>query len=46
MLHRDAADNIHVQLIGSKRFTLVDSKQSARLYPNSLFDSVPNGCCD
>lgn len=44
MLHRDAADNIHVQLIGSKRFTLVDSAQSTRLYPNSLLDSVPNGC--
>lgn len=44
MLHRDAADNIHVQLIGSKRFTLIDPKQNARLYPNSLFDSVPNGC--
>jgi ribosomal protein L16 Arg81 hydroxylase len=44
MLHRDAADNFHVQLIGTKRFTLVDAKQSARLYPNSLFDSVPNGC--
>jgi hypothetical protein len=44
MLHRDAADNFHVQLIGSKRFTLVDPKESARLYPNSLFASVPNGC--
>lgn len=44
MLHRDAADNLHIQLIGSKRFTLIDSKQSARLYPNSLLDSVPNGC--
>jgi ribosomal protein L16 Arg81 hydroxylase len=44
MLHRDAADNFHVQLIGSKRFTLVDPKQSARLYPNSLLASVPNGC--
>ncbi len=44
MLHRDAADNIHLQLIGSKRFTLIEPSQSARLYPNSLFDSVPNGC--
>ena len=44
MLHRDAADNIHVQLIGGKRFTLIDPKERARLYPNSLFASVPNGC--
>lgn len=44
MMHRDAADNLHVQLIGAKRFTLVDAKQSARLYPNSLFSSMPNGC--
>jgi hypothetical protein len=44
LMHRDAADNIHVQLLGCKRFTLVDSAQSPRLYPNSLFSSVPNGC--
>ncbi len=44
MMHRDAADNVHVQLVGRKRFTLVDSRQSARLYPNSLFSSMPNGC--
>jgi hypothetical protein len=44
MLHRDAADNVHVQLIGSKRFTLIDATQSARLYPNSLFAGMPNGC--
>ncbi len=44
LMHRDAADNIHVQLLGCKRFTLVDGTQSARLYPNGLFSSVPNGC--
>ena len=42
--HRDAADNLHLQLLGSKRFTLFDPTQSSRLYPNSLFSSVPNGC--
>jgi lysine-specific demethylase 8 len=42
--HRDAADNLHVQLLGSKRFTLFDATQSACLYPNSLFSNVPNGC--
>jgi hypothetical protein len=42
--HRDAADNLHLQLLGSKRFTLFDAAQSARLYPNSLFSNVPNGC--
>lgn len=44
MTHRDAADNFHVQLIGAKRFTLFDARDSARLYPNSLFSGVPNGC--
>jgi ribosomal protein L16 Arg81 hydroxylase len=44
LTHRDATDNLHVQLLGSKRFTLFASTQSARLYPNSLFSSVPNGC--
>ena len=43
-LHRDTADNLHIQLVGRKRFTLIDSKESARLYPNSLFASMPNGC--
>lgn len=42
--HRDAADNLHLQLLGTKRFTLFDATQSARLYPNSLFSNVPNGC--
>lgn len=44
LMHRDAADNVHVQLIGSKRFTLVDSTERAGLYPNGLLSSVPNGC--
>lgn len=44
MMHRDASDNFHVQLIGSKRFTLVDAAQSSCLYPNSLLDGMPNGC--
>src|SRR5688572_16317964 len=44
LTHRDAADNLHLQLLGSKRFTLFDPVQSAGLYPNSLFSSVPHGC--
>lgn len=44
VLHRDLADNIHVQLLGSKRFTLIDARESPRLYPNRLFDGMPNGC--
>jgi len=44
LTHRDATDNVHVQLLGSKRFTLFASTQSECLYPNSLFSSVPNGC--
>ncbi len=43
-LHRDLADNLHAQVSGRKRFTLVAPRQSASVYPNSFFDSVPNGC--
>ena len=43
-MHRDLADNLHAQVAGKKRFTLVAPQQSACVYPNSLFDSVPNGC--
>ncbi len=43
-LHRDLADNLHAQVSGRKRFTLVAPRQSACVYPNSLFDGVPNGC--
>jgi hypothetical protein len=44
LMHWDAADNIHVQLIGSKRFTLVEAKESRRLYPSGLMAGLPNGC--
>jgi hypothetical protein len=43
-LHFDLADNLHAQVSGRKRFTLVDPRQSACVYPNSFFDGVPNGC--
>ena len=43
-MHRDLADNLHAQVSGRKRFTLVAPQQSASVYPNSFFDSVPNGC--
>ena len=43
-MHRDLADNLHAQVSGRKRFTLVAPQQSACVYPNSFFDSVPNGC--
>ena len=43
-LHRDLADNLHAQVSGRKRFTLVAPGQSACVYPNSIFDGVPNGC--
>lgn len=43
-MHRDLADNLHAQVSGRKRFTLVAPQQSACVYPNSLFDAVPNGC--
>ena len=43
-LHRDLADNIHAVVSGRKRFTLVAPRQSSLVYPNSFFDSFPNGC--
>ena len=43
-MHRDLADNLHVQVVGHKRFTLVSPGQSAMLYPRRLSDSIPNGC--
>lgn len=43
-LHWDLADNLHVQLAGRKRFTLVSPQQSGRLYPNGLLSGLPNGC--
>lgn len=43
-LHFDLADNLHAQVSGRKRFTLVAPAQSACVYPNSFFDGVPNGC--
>src|SRR5262249_51807275 len=36
--------NLHTQLLGSKRLTLVDPRDSACVYPNSLFAGIPNGC--
>jgi hypothetical protein len=42
-LHRDLADNIHVQIAGTKRFVLVSPEYDARVYPSRLWDSVPNG---
>lgn len=43
-MHRDLADNLHAQVVGRKRFSLVAPKESARLYPNTLLHGVPNGC--
>lgn len=42
-LHFDLADNVHVQVSGRKRFTLVSPSQSARVYPNGPWHGVPNG---
>lgn len=43
-MHRDLSDNLHTQVFGGKRFTLVDPQESAGVYPNSLLASIPNGC--
>ena len=40
----DLADNLHTQLVGKKRFWLVDPADSKQLRPNGLFHGVPNGC--
>lgn len=44
LTHWDTADNLHLQLLGSKRFTLFGPSESAGLYPNGMLSSVPNGC--
>lgn len=43
-MHRDLADNLHCQIAGRKRFTLVAPRFNGDVYPNHLWDSVPNGC--
>jgi lysine-specific demethylase 8 len=43
-MHRDLADNLHTQIFGTKRFSLVDPGESAGVYPNGLLSSIPNGC--
>ena len=43
-LHFDLADNLHTLIFGRKRFTLVDPRESAGVYPNRLVASIPNGC--
>src|SRR5262245_40442022 len=43
-MHRDMADNLHAQVVGRKRFTLVAPRHSAGLYPKTILDSIPNGC--
>lgn len=43
-MHRDLADNLHAQVRGRKRFTLVAPRHNAALYPKTLLDSIPNGC--
>jgi lysine-specific demethylase 8 len=42
-LHWDLADNLHVQLCGRKRFSLVSPAESASVYPAGLLSSIPNG---
>jgi len=42
--HRDLADNLHAQVCGRKRFTLIAPEHTAGLYPKTLLDSTPNGC--
>lgn len=44
VLHRDAPDNVHVQLIGTKRFTVIDAARGGHVYPNGLLAGMPNGC--
>jgi hypothetical protein len=43
-MHRDIADNLHVQVTGRKRFTLAAPSQSDHLYPNGPLHGFPNGC--
>ncbi len=41
-LHWDINDNLHAQIVGSKRFTLFAPEDSPNLYPGRLFAGVPN----
>lgn len=41
-LHFDVADNIHVQVLGQKKFMVMQVSDSYRLYPRSPLSSTPN----
>jgi [protein]-arginine 3-hydroxylase / protease len=41
-LHRDVPHNLHVHLVGRKRWLLFAPSDSSRLYPRGLFSSMPN----
>ena len=41
-LHFDVADNIHVQVLGQKKFLVMPVSDSFRLYPHSPLSSTPN----
>ena len=42
VLHRDLPENLYAQIVGRKRFVLVNRREHARVYPFSIFTKVPN----
>ncbi len=41
-MHRDVPHNLHVHLTGRKRWLLVPSRLSSRVYPRGLLSGMPN----
>lgn len=41
-LHYDPSNNLHGIVYGGKRFTVFDPSQLSKLYPSSMFSSVPH----
>jgi hypothetical protein len=41
-LHRDFADNLFVQVLGSKRLILIDPRHTRDVYPRRPWSGVPN----
>jgi len=41
-LHRDWPENLFAQIVGRKRFILIDKRLSARVYSHSRLSKVPN----
>jgi cupin-like protein len=41
-LHRDLPNNLYAQIVGHKKFILIDRRSTRRVYRHSFFSGVPN----